>query len=92
MTTPDVNWQARSDQAIAELLDGLPADEAVYAVAVLVNRAAAELHKRARQEAGERRGSESWGGWAGLQNAARTLVLQSSTSRDSAAALTGHKR
>ena len=30
--------------------------------------------------------------WAGLQNAARNLVLQSSTCRDSAAALAGRKR
>ena len=92
MTAPDADWQSRVDSVIAELLADLPPDEAVYVAAVLVNRSAAELHKRARQEAGQRRGTESWGTWAGLQNAARSLVLQSSTSRDNAAALTGRKR
>jgi hypothetical protein len=84
--------QARVDRLLADLLGGLPDDEAVYLAAVLANRAATELHKRVRAGANERRGTDSWGTWAGLQNAARTLVLQSSTSRDGAAALVGRKR
>ena len=92
MTAPGPEWQARLDQLIADLLADLPAEEALYVAAVLANRAATELHKRARAGAAERRGTESWGSWAGLQNAARSLVLQSSTARDTAAALTGRKR
>jgi hypothetical protein len=92
VTAPGSEWQARLDQLIAELVADLPPEEALYVAAVLVNRAATELHKRARAGAAERRGSENWGSWAGLQNAARSLVLQSSTARDSAATLTGRKR
>lgn len=90
--TPTEDWQARADALIASLLAELPPDEAVYAAAVLLNRAATELHRRVRGGANERRGTESWGTWAGLQNAARNAVLQSSTCRDGAATLTGRKR
>jgi hypothetical protein len=92
VSAPETDWQARLDRQIADLLADLPPDEAVYVAAVLVNRAATELHKRVRQEAGQRRGSESWGSWAGLQNTARALVLQSSSARDAAAGLTNRKR
>lgn len=92
MTEQPTDWQTRSDEIIADLIgDALP-DEAVYAAAVLLNRAATELHKRVRSATNERRGTETWGAWAGLQNVARSLVLQSSTGRDSAAALVGRKR
>jgi hypothetical protein len=84
--------QPRVDRLLVDLLAELDADEAVYTTAVLLNRAAVELHKRARAGAGERRGQESWGTWAALQNVARNLVLQSSTCRDTAAALVGRKR
>jgi hypothetical protein len=84
--------QERVDRLITELLAGLPEEEAVYVAAVLANRAATELHKRARAAASQRKGQAAWGAWAGLQNAARGLVLQSSTCRDSAAALTGRSR
>ena len=92
MEQADTDWQARSDQVLTDLLADLSPDEALYAVAVLLNRSATELHKRARAGANERRGSEDWGRWAGLQNLARNLVLQSSTCRDNAAALRGRKR
>lgn len=92
MAEPPLDRQAEVERHLAALLAGLTDDEALYAVAVLVNRAAIELHKRARTGAAARRGEESWGTWAGLQNAARNLVLLSSTCRDSAASLTGRKR
>ena len=84
--------QSRIDQLLGELLSDLGPEDAAYVAAVLTNRAATELHKRARAGASERRGTERWGVWAGLQNASRGLVLQSSTCRDSAAALVGRKR
>lgn len=87
-----VEIQSRIDQLLGDLLSDLNSAEAAYVAAVLTNRAASELHKRAREGANQRRGTESWGTWAGLQNAARGLVLQSSTCRDSAAALVGRKR
>jgi hypothetical protein len=92
VTEPSGDVQARVDRLLIDLLAELDGAEAIYVAALLTNRAAAELHKRARAGANERRGTESWGTWAGLQNAARNLVLQSSTCRDSAAALAGRKR
>lgn len=92
MTAPPSDVQTRADQAIADFMGETPPDAAVYAAAVLLNRAAAELYKRVRAAAVERRGSEDWGSWAGLQNVARAVVLQSSTARDNAAALVGRKR
>lgn len=83
---------AQIERLIAELLTGLPEEEAVYTAAVLAHRAATELHKRARLAANQRKGQDSWGAWAALQNAARGLVLQSSTCRDGAAALLGRQR
>jgi hypothetical protein len=87
-----VDWQSRADELVGGLLAELDSEQAVYAAAVLLNRAATELHKRVRAGANERRGTETWGTWAGLQNVARNLVLQSSTCRDNAAALVGRKR
>jgi hypothetical protein len=87
-----VDWQSHADQLLGKLLTDVGPEEAVYATAVLVNRAATELHKRVRAGANERRGTQAWGTWAGLQNGARNLVLQSSTCRDNAAALVGRKR
>ena len=92
MAEPAVEIQSRIDQLLGDLLFDLSSEEAAYVAAVVANRAATELHKRARAGANQRRGTEGWGGWAGLQNAARALVLQSSTCRDNAAALVGRKR
>lgn len=92
MSAPAADWQPRADRAIADLLAGLSDEDGLYVAAVLLNRAATELHKRARAGAAARRGSEEWGSWAGLQNVARAIVLQSSTARDNAAALTGRQR
>jgi hypothetical protein len=84
--------QGRADRLIAELLGELAPEQATYAAAVLLNRAANELHRQARAGAAARQGTESWGTWAGLRNVARNLVLQSSTARDAAAALVGRRR
>lgn len=84
--------QAEVDRFIKATTEGLAAEEAAYAVAVLLNRGAAELHRVARATATERKGSPDWGRWAALYNTARTLVLQASTARDAAAQLAGRPR
>lgn len=89
METTERDFQAEADRLIKGLAEGLTPEEAVYGVAVLANRAAAELHRLGRAEATARRGSPAWGNWAAFQNAARGLVLQSSTARDLAAKLAG---
>jgi hypothetical protein len=85
------NYQAEADAHIASWSDGLASDEAALALAVLVSRAATRLHNVARTEASTRKGEPSWPAWASLQNAARTLLLQSSTCRDLAARLAGRR-
>jgi hypothetical protein len=92
MSVPSNDLQQRADRLIAALVSEASETDAVYLLAVLTNRAATELHRRARGVASSLRGEETWGAWAGLQNAARNLVLQSSTCRDSAASLTGRRR
>jgi hypothetical protein len=85
------NFQAEADAYLATLTEQLPADQAALALAVVIGRAAARLHTLARAEASGRKGAPSWPAWAGLQNAARTLVLNSSTCRDLAARLAGRR-
>ena len=84
--------QAEADRLIKGLQAELGTEAAVYAVAVLANRAAAELHRLAKGEATARKGTPEWGTWAALQNSARKLVLDSSTARDGAARLAGRPR
>ena len=84
--------QARVDGLIRELQQGLDADQAVYMVALLANRAAAELHRLAKAEATATKGELAWGNWASLQNAARRLVLDATSARDGAAKLAGRNR
>jgi hypothetical protein len=84
--------QARVDSLIREVQRELDADQAVYVVAVLANRAAAELHRLAKAQATATKGEPSWGGWASLQNAARRLVLDATSARDGAAKLAGRPR
>ncbi len=86
------DYQAEADAYLKSLGDGASPEETAYAVAVVLNRAAAELHRLARSEATARRGGQDWGAWAALQNAARGLVLQSSTARELAAKPTGRTR
>ena len=92
MEAAERDVQADADRLIKELADGLGPEEAVYTVAVIANRAAAEMHRLARAEATARKGTPEWGSWAAFQNAARNLVLQSSTARDLAAKLAGRRR
>ncbi len=84
--------QARVDAVIRELQQGLDAEQAVYMVAVLANRSAAELHRLAKAQATATKGEPTWGSWASLQNAARRLVLDATSARDGAAKLAGRQR
>jgi hypothetical protein len=84
--------QATVDRLIRELEEDLAPEQAVYVVAVLASRSAAELHKLARAQATATKGEPAWGGWASLQNAARRLVLDAASARDGAAKLAGHQR
>ena len=84
--------QAEIDAYLAAATAGLAREQAVYLLAVLANRSAAELQRLARAGAAERKGAAEWGRWASLQNAARSLVLQSSTARDISAQLAGRRR
>jgi hypothetical protein len=88
----DRDLQAEADAALGQLADGLSAEEAALALAVLANRTAARLHGLSRNAASERRDGPDWGAWAQLQNAARTMVLQASTCRDLAARLLNRKQ
>jgi len=73
------------------LLEGRTPEEAVASLAELINRAAARLHQLARSEAGARKDQPEWPTWAQLQNASRSLVLQSSTCRDLAQRVAGRR-
>ena len=84
--------QARVDTLIRELQRGLDVDQAVYVVAVLANRSAAELHRLVKAQATATKGEPAWGSWASLQNAARRLVLDATSARDGAAKLAGRQR
>lgn len=84
--------QARVDTLIRELQRDLDVDQAVYVVAVLANRSAAELHRLAKAQATATKGEPAWGSWASLQNAARRLVLDATSARDGAAKLAGRRR
>jgi hypothetical protein len=82
---------ASADAALDALTAELAPEEAAQTLAAVANRAATRLHNLARAEAQARKGQPSWAGWAGLQNAARALVLQTSTCRDLAAKLAGRR-
>jgi len=84
--------QTEVDRLIQTLATDLDPGERVAMVALLASRAAAELHKLARAQAAETKGTPDWGSWAALQNAARKLVLDAASARDSAAKLTGRTR
>lgn len=87
-----VRDQADADRAIRELQEGLDPEQSAYIVAVLANRAAAELHRLAKVQATASKGSPSWGAWATLQNAARKLVLDGASAREQAAKMAGRSR
>ena len=73
--------------AVDALVEGLAPEAAAVALANLINRAAARLHTLARAQAAGRKDQPDWAAWAQLQNASRSVVLQSSTARDLAARL-----
>jgi len=85
-------YLAQAESRVAEVIDGLAPDAAANMLAALANRAATRLHALTRAEATARRGQPAWPAWAALQNAARTLVLQSSTCRDLAGRLGGERQ
>jgi hypothetical protein len=91
-STAPADAQARVDRLIRELQQGLDDEQAVYMVAVLANRSAAELHRLAKAQATATKGEPTWGSWASLQNAARRLVLDATSARDGAAKLVGRQR
>ena len=94
MTTPDEarDYQAEADAYLLQLIDGLSPDEQGLALTVLANRAAIRLNNIGRAQSTDRKGEADWPVWAGLANAARSMVLQSSSARDLAAKLTGRRR
>ena len=65
----------------------LPPAEAAAVLAAIANRAAAALHKVAREAAEARRGTAEWSRWARLQNASRDAVLRTAASREAARSL-----
>lgn len=73
-----------ADEVVQRLVRDRPPPEAALGLAELSSRVAVELHKLARAEAQARRGTEDWGRWAKLANAARTAVLQAASCRDAA--------
>ena len=73
-----------ADEIVRGLLAERPATEAALSLAEVSSRIAVELHKLARSEAQARRGTDEWGRWAKLANAARTAVLQAASCRDAA--------
>ena len=83
--------QSDSSRAADEIVRGLlaerPARDAALSLAEVSSRIAVELHKLARSEAQARRGTDEWGRWAKLANAARTAVLQAASCRDAARGL-----
>jgi len=79
--------QTSVDTLLSEYLEGLGPEESALALAALINRAVARLHTLARTEAAARKEQPDWPTWAQLQNASRSLVLQSSTCRDLATRL-----
>ena len=59
-----------------------PANERARMLANTINRAVAQLHRLARDEAAARKGQPDWAAWAKLVNASRQAVLQAATCRD----------
>jgi hypothetical protein len=90
--TPSGDLQTQADLHVAQTVEGLSADEAAIALAVLINRAATRLHNLARSEATTTKDTPAWPSWAALVNATRNVVLQSSTCRDLGAKLAGRRR
>ena len=73
------------------LLKGMAADLPPAAAAMMLsnvaNRAAAVLHKLAREQGNASKGQPNWGRWASLTNVSRDAVLRTATCRDTATQL-----
>jgi len=80
------------EEAIKSILEKNSREDAALILAYVARKAAIELHKLAREEANRRKGGPDWGRWASLMNAARELVLNTTTSRDVAARIAGRPR
>ena len=91
MSEAERDFQAEADATVARLTDGLPAEAAALALAVLANRTVARLHAGSRAGAAAHKDQPDWPVWAQLQNASRSLVLQASTCRDLALRLAGRR-
>ena len=75
------------DAALREVgRDPVP-EAAALSLALIIHRAANELHRLSRGRAAERRGEPDWGTWASLQNASRDVVLKGATLRQTAGQL-----
>jgi hypothetical protein len=85
------DYQSEADALLNGLTEGLAAEEAAVALAILTNRSVARLHNVSRAGAAERKDQPDWPAWAQLQNASRTLILQASTCRDLALRLAGRR-
>ncbi len=77
------------EAAIASAIADLPSAVAAHVLASIANRAAAALHKLAREVAESKRGTPEWGRWARLQNASRDAVLRTASCREVAGELAG---
>src|SRR5687768_6122203 len=75
------------EAAIQAALNNPARADAVLSLASIANRAIAALNTLARSESNARRGTEEWGTWAALANAARNTVLQTATLRKTATTL-----
>ena len=89
---PVRDHQVEADAYLAAATDGMAPEEAALALSVFANRAATRLHNLARGQATDRKGTPTWATWAGLQNATRKVVLETSAGRDLAARLAGRRR
>jgi hypothetical protein len=64
------------------MVEAAPPEEAARLLANTVNRAVAQLHKLARDQAAARKGQRDWSTWAKLANASRNSVLAASMCRE----------
>lgn len=77
------------EQAIQTVLRTESPEQASALLANIANRVVAELHKLARAQANQQKGTPQWGRWAALVNASRDAVLKLSMCRETAGELAG---
>jgi hypothetical protein len=71
-----------ADALLAGFVEGRSPEEASRLLANTVNRAVAQLHKLARDQAAARKGQSDWATWAKLAAASRNAVLAASMCRE----------